>query len=301
MKSLAKKIWLDGKLLFWQKANVHVLTHALHYGSAVFEGIRFYNTDKGPAIFRLDDHITRLFYSASVLDMKIPYTKAQIKKAIINTVKSNNLKEGYIRPLVFYGAKSLGLYPKNLPVQVTIIAMPFPKLFAKTTINVKTSSFIRLHPHSTIASAKISGHYVNSILASLEAKKAGYDEALMFDFKGNIAEGSGENFFLVKNNVIKTASLEDILPGITRQSLIKVAVDLGYETDELELTEHDINMADEAFFSGTAAEITPIAKIDNIIINNGKVGDITLQLQEKFYDIVHGLDEKYKEWLTYVK
>lgn len=301
MKPLAKKIWLDGKLLSWQKANVHVLTHALHYGSAVFEGIRFYNTDKGPAIFRLDDHINRLFYSASILDMEIPFTKLEIKKAIINTINSNNLKEGYIRPLVFYGAKSLGLYPKNLPVQVTIIAIPFSKLFAKTTINVKISKFIRLHPHSTIASAKISGHYVNSILASLEAKKEGYDEALMLDFKGNIAEGSGENFFLVKNNVIKTASLEDILPGITRQSLIKVAIDLGYETDELELTEHDINTADEAFFSGTAAEITPIAKIDKVVINKGKVGDITLQLQEKFYGIVHGLDEQYKKWLTYVK
>jgi len=301
MKAFAKKIWLDGKLLPWQKANVHVLTHALHYGSAVFEGIRFYSTNKGPAIFRLDDHINRLFYSASVLDMKITFTKSEIKKAIINTVKVNNLKEGYIRPLVFYGAKSLGLYPKNLPVQVTIIAIPFPKLFAKSTIKVKTSSFIRLHPHSTIASAKISGHYVNSILASMEAKKAGYDEALMYDFKGNIAEGSGENFFLVKNNVIKTASLEDILPGITRQSLIKVAIELGYEVDEAELDKHDIATCDEAFFSGTAAEITPIAKIDDVIINKAKIGDITQQLQEKFYDIVHGNDNKYKDWLTYVK
>src|SRR3989338_3885095 len=268
MKPLAKKIWLNGKLVSWKNANVHVLTHALHYGSAVFEGIRFYSTPKGPAIFRLDDHINRLFSSASVLDMKVPFTKKQIRKAVIDTVRVNKLTEGYIRPLIFYGAKALGLDPRNIPVEVTIIAIPFPRLFAKKTIKVKTSSFIRLHPHSTIASAKISGHYVNSILASLEAKKAGYDEALMLDFKGNIAEGSGENFFLVKDKVLKTASLEDILPGITRASLIKVAIKLGYEVDEAELDEHDIATCDEAFFSGTAAEITPISKIDDVLIRS---------------------------------
>jgi branched-chain amino acid aminotransferase len=296
----AKKIWLNGEYVDWDKATIHLTAHTLHYGDGVFEGIRFYETEKGTCIFRLREHVKRLFNSALALEMKIPYSITEIEKAIMGTIRKNKLDAGYIRPLVFYGGGSLGLDTKSHKVETAIIVVPFPKYFKKNTIKVMTSSFIRIHPRSTITTAKICGHYVNSILANMEAKKNGFDEALLLDFKGDVTEGSGENLFFVKDGVIKTSSLEDILPGITRDAIIELAVDLGYEVDEEEFNIIDLERADEIFFCGTAAEITPISQVNDFIINKKEIGGITLHLQEKFFDVINGKEKKYKNWLKYI-
>ncbi len=297
----ADKIWMDGKLVGWKKANVHILTHTLHYGGGVFEGIRFYKTKKGPAVFRLNEHIDRLFFSAKSIHMKVPYKKEEIKKAILKTIKTNKVKQGYIRPLIYYGYGVMGLKPDKSPVNVAIAVWPWGKYLGSGKIKVKISDYIRIHPRSSITNAKICGHYVNSILATMQAKQAGCTEALLLDYEGNIAEGPGENIFLVKDSKLITPPAANILPGITRDSITKIALDQGLEVDEITITPTQLKEADEVFFTGTAAEITPINQVDDKVINNNKTGQITGQLQKIFYSIVNGENKRYENWLTYVK
>jgi branched-chain amino acid aminotransferase len=295
-----KYIWFNGKLIKWEEAKVHVLTHALHYGSGVFEGIRCYKTQNGPAIFRLRDHIDRLFNSARCLEMKIPFTKKEIESATKNLIKINKIEECYIRPIIFYGYGKMGLNPKGANIDCAIIVWPWGK-YLKDKVKVKISKFIRLHPKSVISSAKICGYYVNSIFATLEAEKEKFDEALLLDYKGIVGEGPGENIFIVKNKKLFTPKLGSILPGITRDSIIKIAKDMKIRVIEKDISVKELKNCDEAFFTGTAAEITPIYQIDDKVINNGEIGEITKILQERFYKIVHGEDRRYKNWLTYIK
>jgi|TARA_B100001971_G_C18225470_1_gene560104 branched-chain amino acid aminotransferase len=294
-------IWMDGKLVKWKEAKVHVLVHTLHYGAGVFEGIRFYETAKGPAIFKLKEHIDRLYYSASCLKMKVPYSKEEFIKAVIETVKVNKISSGYIRPLCFFGYGKIGLNPAGAPVNCSIAVWPWGKYLGEDAVKIKTSKYTRIHPKSTHADAKICGHYVNSILASIEVKDAGYDEALLLDYKGNVAEGPGENLFLIKDGKIFTPPLGTILKGITRASVIQLAKDLGIEVVEKSLKLEDVYSADEALFTGTAAEVTAIASVDDKKIGNKAPGPITTKLKDLFMDIVHGKNEKYKKWLCYVK
>jgi len=297
-----KFIWLNGKFVRWEKAMVHVLSHTLHYGSGAFEGIKCYNTNKGTAIFRLNAHITRLFDSFSIFNIKIKNTIKEIVKATIEIIKKNKLKEGYIRPIIFFGYGVMGLHNiHKCKVNIAIACWPWPAYLGGKAIKVKVSNYIRLHKDSVKADKKITGYYINSILASLDAKRSGYDEALLLDFKGNIAEGPGENFFIVKDNIIKTPRIKgQILPGITRDSIIKIATDLGYKVIEKEISLNEVLKADEAFFTGTAAEITPIESINNKKIGTGKL-EITGVLRKNYLDIVHGKNKKYENWLTYVK
>ena len=297
-----KKIWFNGKLINWKEAKIHVLTHALHYGSGVFEGIRAYNTKNGPAIFRLPKHIDRFFYSASALEMKIPFSKTEIKTAVLKTIKINKVKECYIRPIAFFGYGKMGLNPKGIPINVAIAVWPWGAyLGGKETITVKISKYIRLHPKSVIADAKVSGYYVNSILASQEVKKANFDEALFLDFKGKIAEGPGENIFIVKNKKLFTPKLGSVLGGITRDSIIKIAKDLNIKVKEKEISVSELKSADEAFLCGTAAEVQPIGKVDNTLINKGKMGEITKVVKDLYQRIIHGKEKNYLNWLTFVK
>ena len=296
-----KKIWFNGKIINWKKARIHILTHALHYGSGVFEGIRAYNTSRGPAVFRLKDHIKRFFYSASALEMKIPFSRKIIENAVLEIIKINKIKECYIRPIAFFGYGKMGLYPKGVPVDIAIIVWPWKAYLGEKPVKIKISKYIRIHPKSTVADAKICGHYVNSILASLEAKKAGFDEALFLDFEGFIAEGPGENIFIVKNGEIFTPKSGSILPGITRDSVFKIASNLGIKVKEKKISLDEAKDADEAFFAGTAAEISPIGKIDNSLIGNGKTGEITKKVKNAYEKIVHGEEKKYLRWLSFVK
>ncbi len=297
-----KKIWMDGELIDWDKAFVHVMVHGLHYGSSVFEGVRFYDTAKGPAIFRLEDHTKRLFYSASVIDISIPYSENEINKAQLNLLKQIKVKSGYIRPLAFYGYGKMGLNPVGANVNVIVAAWPWGSYLGGEPIRVKVSKYIRIHPQSLIADAKVSGHYVNSILASLEMQKEGYDEALLLDFEGNVAEGPGENLFIVKDNKVYTPKLGTILPGITRNSIIEI-LDQEFDTKVIEkkITLEEVMDADEAFYTGTAAEIQPIGSIDEKNIGNGKAGILTTKVRNMFMDIVEGKNAKYEHWLSYVK
>ena len=290
-------IWMNGKFVKWEDAKIHVLTHALHYGSGVFEGIRVYKTNKGAAIFRLKEHVKRLFDSAESLFMKIPYSQEDIEEAIKETVKINKLEEGYIRPIVFYGYGKMGLDPKGAKIEVAIAVWPWPSYIGDSA-KVAVSSFVRISPKSLKADKKVCGHYINSILASLEAKEKGYDEALLLDSEGKVAEGPGENIFLVKEGKIKTVPLRgQILPGITRDSVIKIAKDLGYEVLEEDISLEELKQADELFFTGTAAEVTPITQLDD---KEFKIGEITKNLKKNYLDIVRG-KEGYEGWLEYVE
>lgn len=295
-----EKIWFNGKFVNWNDAKIHVLTHSLHYGLGVFEGIRFYDTDYGAAVFRLKEHIERLFKSADRAMMKIPYSQKEIIEAIKETVRINKINQGYIRPIIFYGYGKMGLIPEWANIEIAIAVWPWGSYLGEESIKVKTSSFVRIHPKTTYTDAKITGHYVNSILASLEARRGGFQEALLLDYQGNVAEGPGENIFIVKNHKIVTPPLGNILPGITRISIIELARDEGYQVEERILNLPEIKSSDETFFTGTAAEITSIKQIDETIIGNGKIGIITSELKEKFLDIVHGRDKKYEKWLSYV-
>ena len=295
-----KFIWINGKFVKWENAKIHILSHALHYGSGVFEGIRCYKTNKGPAIFRLNEHIDRLFNSAKFLKIKIPFNKNQIKKAIIELIKINKVDECYIRPIVFYGYGKMGLNPQGAEINCAIAVWPWGK-YLKDKVKVKISKFIRLHPKSIISEAKVCGYYINSIFATLDAKENNFDEALLLDYRGYVAEGPGENIFIVKNKIIYTPKLGNILPGITRDSVIRIAKDLNFKVVEKDITVNELKNCDEAFFTGTAAEITPIIQIDNKLINKGKEGEITKILKDKFQKIVHGEDNNYKNWLTYLK
>lgn len=302
---LAEKIWFDGKLVDWDDAKIHVHTHALHYGLGFFEGVRSYETvDGGAAVFRLKDHTKRLFESGHIAQMEIPFSEEEINDAIKETIKANGLKSAYIRPLVFLGEGSMGLYPKDNPVQVSISAWEFGAYLGedglKNGIKVKVSSFNRHHVNAAMTKAKISGYYVNSIFAKREAITQGFDEAVMLDTDGYVSEGSGENIFIVKDGIVKTTPIGTVLRGITRNSVIKMLKDEGYEVIEEKFTRDELYIADEAFFTGTAAEVTPIREVDGRQIGAGKPGPATKKVQDIFFDTVKGKVDKYKDWLDYV-
>lgn len=297
-------IWYDGAMVPWRDATTHVLTHSLHYGLAVFEGLRAYDTKKGAAIFRLKEHIDRLFASAHIYMMKIPFSKKELMEACLNVVKENNLSSCYIRPIAFYGSEKMGVSPKGATVHVAIAAWPWGAYLGaegiEKGIRVKTSSFSRHHVNVTMCRAKYSGTYANSILANQEAIDHGYDEALLLDVDGFVAEGAGENLFIVKNNTIYEPELTSALMGITRDTILTLAADLGLNIKSKRLTRDDVYTADEAFFTGTAAEVTPIRELDNRVIGAGQRGPVTEKLQTLFFDLVNGREEKHGEWLTYV-
>lgn len=296
-----KYIWMDGKFKKWKDTKIHIFTHSLHYGGGIFEGLRLYNTTNGPAIFRLQDHIKRFFYSATPIDLKIPYTQKELCDVIVSLVKKNKIKSGYIRPIAYYGYGKMGLCPIGAPVNVSILALSFASYLGGQAIRVKTSKYMRLHPKSTIVDAKVTGHYANSIIASLEIHKAGFDEALFLDYKDNVAEGPGENIFIVKKGVLFTPPRDNILPGFTREAIMALARDNGYKVMEKTLKLSDVYSADEAFFTGTAAEVTGIGSVDNKKIGKGVAGPITLKLKNEFMKVVKGKNPAYKNWLTYIK
>ncbi|MAX56228.1 MAG: branched chain amino acid aminotransferase [Alcanivoracaceae bacterium] len=298
-------IWLDGELVPWQEAKVHVLTHTLHYGMGVFEGVRAYETATGPAIFRLKEHTDRLFNSAHIMNMKIPFTKDEVNAAQLAAVKSNNLPHAYLRPMVFYGSEGMGLRAHNLQVHLMVAAWEWPAYMSPEAlelgIKVRTSSYTRHHVNITMCKAKANGNYINSMLALNEALSGGADEALLLDNEGYVAEGSGENIFVIKDKVLYTPELTSCLDGITRKTIIQLAEERGYTVREKRITRDEIYVADEAFFTGTAAEVTPIRELDGRIIGEGKRGPITEQLQAVYFDLVRGkLDDQYGDWLTYV-
>ncbi len=295
-------IWYDGKLVPWRSATTHVLTHSLHYGLAVFEGVRAYNTVNGTAIFRLKEHTQRLFDSAHIYMMKIPYSREVIMEAQKEVVRANKLESCYIRPIAFYGSEKMGVSPKGASVHVAIAAWPWGAYLGAEAldkgIRVKTSSHARHHVNVSMCRAKYSGTYANSILANLEATEHGYDEGLLLDVDGFVAEGSGENLFMVKNGKIYEPELTSALIGITRDSIITMARDMGYTVSAKRITRDDLYIADEAFFTGTAAEVTPIRELDNRMIGEGRRGPITTKLQKSFFECVTGKSDKYREWLT---
>jgi branched-chain amino acid aminotransferase len=296
------KIWMDGNFVSWDSAKVHVLTHTLHYGLGVFEGIRCYKTAKGPAIFRLDEHVDRFFNSAHIFMMEIPFTKKEIRDAIIETVRVNRVKECYIRPLAYIGYGAMGLYPKDNPIRVSIAVWPWGAYLGdegiEKGIRVKVSSFTRHHVNVDMTRGKVAGYYVNSQLAKKEAIACGCDEAVMLDTEGYVSEGSGENIFIVRDGVIKTTPLTSILEGITRDSIIRVAKDNRIPVKEEKFTRDELYIADEAFLTGTAAEVTPIREVDGRHVGNGQRGRLTKKLQSIFFRIVKGSDRKYESWLT---
>ncbi len=297
-------IWLDGEFVPWKEAKVHVLTHTLHYGMGVFEGIRAYKTDKGTSIFRLDDHIDRLFASAHILNMPMPFDKKTIVKACAEVVKKNSLETAYIRPMCFYGAEGMGLRADNLKTHVMIAAWAWGSYLGseglEKGIRVKTSSFSRHHVNITMCKAKANGNYMNSMLALQDAISGGYDEALLLDVDGYVAEGSGENIFIARNGVLYTPDLTSALEGITRDTIIKFADINNIVLKEKRITRDEIYIADEAFFTGTAAEVTPIRELDNRIIGNGKRGPLTKKLQSQYFDCVSGKIDEYNKWLNYI-
>ena len=301
-----EKIWLDGKFVPWHEANVHVLTHTLHYGLGVFEGVRCYQTKKKKsAIFRLHEHVVRLFNSAIVLGIEIPFSQKEIFTAIQLVVRKNKLKECYIRPIVFLGHNQMGLNPNGVDVRVAIAAWPWGTYLGEEGISrgirVRISSFTRHHVNITMTRAKACGHYVNSILAKTEAVRDGYDEAILLDSQGYVSEGSGENIFLLSKGRLKTPALScSNLEGITRDSVFDIAKHLKIEVEEGRITRDELYIADEVFLTGTAAEITPVREIDNRTIGNGKRGKTTTRIQKMFFEIVHGSHAKFKKWLSEV-
>jgi branched-chain amino acid aminotransferase len=300
------KIWMNGKLVPFKNAKVHVLTHALHYSTAVFEGIRCYNTPKGSAIFRLPEHVDRFFNSAKMYSMKMPYNKKQITDAIIKTVKNSTLKECYIRPIAYYGYGELGLTPTQNKVDVAIACWPWKMGESKagkfTGAKCKISSWIRIDSAAQPMKAKAASNYANAGLARVEALKEGYDEAIMLNNQGKIAEGSAENIFILKNDKIITPPLTaGVLEGITRDSVIQIIEFNGGEVIEADLDREDLYVADEVFMTGTAAEVKSVTEIDKTVIGNGKPGKITKALQKSFIDVVMGKDERFLSWLKYIK
>ena len=298
------KIWMDGKLIEWRDAKIHVLTHTLHYGMGVFEGVRAYKTPEGTAIFRLKEHTRRLFNSAKIFQMAMPFDEATLEAAQREVVRANNLESCYIRPLVWIGSEKLGVSAKGNTIHVAIAAWPWGAYLGEEGlergIRVKTSSFTRHHVNVSLVRAKASGYYINSILANQEATSLGYDEALLLDTDGYVSEGSGENVFIVRNGVIYTPDLASCLDGITRDATLTIARDLGIEVREKRITRDEMYCADEAFFTGTAAEVTPIRELDDRVIGEGRRGPITKRVQDAFFAAVGGTDEKYRKWLTLV-
>ncbi|CAG2127391.1 MULTISPECIES: branched-chain amino acid transaminase [Cupriavidus] len=298
------KIWMDGKLIEWRDAKIHVLTHTLHYGMGVFEGVRAYKTPEGTAIFRLKEHTRRLFNSAKIFQMEMPFDQPTLEAAQREVVRANNLESCYIRPLVWIGSEKLGVSARGNTIHVAIAAWPWGAYLGEEGmergIRVKTSSFTRHHVNVSLVRAKASGYYINSILANQEATGLGYDEALLLDTDGYVSEGSGENVFIVRNGVIYTPDLASCLDGITRDATLTIARDLGIEVREKRITRDEMYCADEAFFTGTAAEVTPIRELDDRVIGEGRRGPVTQRIQEAFFAAVGGTDEKYKKWLTLV-
>jgi branched-chain amino acid aminotransferase len=298
-------IWLDGKFVAWDDAHVHVLTHTLHYGLGVFEGIRCYRTSDGrSAVFRLSEHIDRLFDSAHINLLEIPFSREQVLDACLETLRRNHLDEGYLRPLVFLGAGAMGLNPGANPVRVAVIAWEWGAYLGEEGmergIRAKVSSFSRHHVNSKMTKGKTCGDYVNSILAKREALLDGYDEAIMLDTQGLVSEATGENLFTVRGGVVKTPPLPTVLDGITRNSVIEIARDAGIEVVELPITRDELYIADEVFLTGTAAEVTPIREIDRRSVGEGRRGPIAKQLQESFFRAAKGEDERYARWLTFL-
>lgn len=298
-------IWYDGKMVNWRDATTHVLTHTLHYGMGVFEGVRAYKTEQGTAIFRLQEHTDRLFRSAHILGMKMPFDKATISEAQKAAVRENNLESAYLRPMAFYGAEAMGISAKTLSTHVIVGAWSWGAYMGEEAITkgirVKTSSFARHHVNITMCKAKANGNYMNSILAHQEAAQDGYQEALLLDVDGFVAEGSGENIFIVRNGKLITPDLTSALEGITRDTIIHLAKEeLGLEIIEKRITRDEVYSADEAFFTGTAAEVTPIRELDNRAIGAGSRGPITEKLQSLYFDVVKGKNAKYQHWLTLV-
>ncbi|MCP4636016.1 MAG: branched-chain amino acid transaminase [Methyloversatilis sp.] len=295
-------IWYDGKLVPWREATTHVLTHSLHYGLAVFEGVRAYNTEIGTAIFRLKEHTDRLFNSAHIYMMKMPYSREEIMEAQLEVVRANKLESCYLRPIAFFGSEKMGISTRGASVHVAIAAWPWGAYLGedglKRGIRVKTSSFSRHHVNVSMCRAKYSGTYANSILANMEATEQGYDEALLLDVDGFVAEGAGENLFVIKDNKIYEPEIASALVGITRASVIEIAAELGYQVVSKRLTRDDIYTADEAFFTGTAAEVTPIRELDGRLIGAGSRGPITEKIQARFFDAVNGRAPEYHRWLT---
>jgi branched-chain amino acid aminotransferase len=295
-------IWYDGKMVPWREATTHVLTHSLHYGLAVFEGVRAYNTEIGTAIYRLKEHTDRLFNSAHIYMMKMPYSREEIMEAQLEVVRANKLESCYIRPIAFFGSEKMGISTRGASVHVSIAAWPWGAYLGedglKKGIRVKTSSFARHHVNVSMCRAKYSGTYANSILANMEATDLGYDEALLLDVDGFVAEGAGENLFVVRDNKIYEPEIASALVGITRASVIEIAAEFGYQVVSKRLTRDDIYTADEAFFTGTAAEVTPIRELDNRVIGAGTRGPVTEKIQARFFDIVNGRAPEYHRWLT---
>ena len=295
-------IWYDGQLIPWREANIHVLTHSLHYGLSVFEGVRAYNTAQGAAIFRLQEHTERLFTSAHIYRMAMPYDRQTLMEAQKEVVRANQLESGYLRPIAFYGSEKMGISPKGLKVHVAIAAWPWGAYLGadglEKGIRIRTSSYTRHHVNATMPRAKLAATYANSILANMEAQDDGYDEALLLDTEGFVAEGAGENLFIVKNGVIYEPEIASALSGITRATIIELARDLGYTVVTKRLTRDDVYIADEAFFTGTAAEVTPIRELDRRQIGAGRRGPITEKLQSLFFDVVNGKVPARAHWLT---
>lgn len=298
-------IWMDGEFVNWRDAKVHVLTHTLHYGLGVFEGVRAYQTEQGAAIFRLERHTERLLQSAKIMGMQIPFTAEQISQAQLDCVRKNNLNSAYIRPMAWYGSEAMGLHAKGLKVHLMVAAWEWGTYLGEDAltkgIRVKTSSFNRHHVNSSMAKAKTNGHYTNSILATQEAERCGYDEALLLDTNGYVAEGSGENIFMLRRGKLYTPELTSALEGITRDAICElVEQDMGIQIVEKQITRDEIYTADEAFFTGTAAEITPIRSLDDREIGNGQAGAVTLEIQRRYFDAVYGRDPKRADWLSHV-
>ncbi|MBF0155937.1 MAG: branched-chain-amino-acid transaminase [Magnetococcales bacterium] len=296
------QIWMDGSWVPWREAKIHVLTHTLHYGFGVFEGIRCYSTDKGPAIFRLPEHIDRLFKSAHVLGMTIPHTVREMTEVSVEVIRRNQLDSGYIRPLVYFGAESMGLNPRPCLVHAMVAAWRWGAYLGEEGmekgIRVKTSSYTRHHPNIVMTRAKAVGNYPNSILAKSEALASGFDEALLLDPEGYVSEGTGENIFIVQGETLKTPPLDSALNGITRNTVISLAATMGLRVLEQRFPRDEIMIADEAFFTGTAAEITPIRELDGRRIGAGSRGEITRKIQERFFAIARGTVPEYAHWLT---
>ena len=299
------KIWMDGELVDWKDAKIHVLSHVVHYGSAVFEGIRCYNNKKGSAVFRLNDHVKRLFNSAKIYKMPIPYTQEEIANAIKDTIKINNLKSCYVRPITYRGYGELGVSPLNCPVNTTIAVWEWGSYLGeegmKNGVNVGVSSWRKPAPDTLPTLAKAAANYMNSQLAKIEATENGFDECIQLDYAGHIEEGSGENIFLVKDNTLYTPTLSSsVLDGITRASIMQISKDLGYDVIERPLPREDLYLADEVFFTGSAAEVTPIRSIDGRQVGIGSRGPVTEEIQSKFFEIVEGKTEDKYNWLNYI-
>ncbi len=300
-----EKIWMDGELVPWEEAKVHILTHSLHYGLAVFEGIRCYKTRLGSAIFRLEEHMRRLYGSAHIVGLKPPFSQERMTQAIFDTIKANRMEECYIRPLIYIGYGEMGVNHRGIPIRCAVAVWPWGAYLGEEGINsgirVKVSSYTSHHLNTNMTKAKVTGNYAVSQLAKLEAINQGYDEALMLDPNGMVAQGSGENIFIVRDGYLKTSLLHSVLEGITRGSVIELAREQGLEVKEQDFGRDELYIADEAFFTGTAAEVTPIREVDGRGIGEEAPGPITKRLQEAFFQVVQGEDEAYLKWLTFVR